>query len=206
MILKKIDRGLSAESGAEKLQCRSSGWGSVFRRLFYRVWMNMEQLFLVLPAPEHRTEYDAMMAEWSATGDRIHPGPLRKFANDYQAFLANVDNYYDVSSSTYFMTDSSGRILGAINIRNCLNERLLVNGGHIGYGVRPSERRKGYAKAMLSMALGKCRESKINRVLLTCEKTNLASVWTILACGGMLENEVVDEHGTTYLRYWVALS
>ncbi|HBP25488.1 MAG TPA: GNAT family N-acetyltransferase [Acholeplasmatales bacterium] len=91
-----------------------------------------------------------------------------------------------------------------IDIRHRLNDYLFRLGGNIGYSVRKSERRKGYAKAMLGLALEKCRKLGLERVLVTCYKDNLASAKTILANGGVLENEIVESTGITQ-RYWITL-
>lgn len=99
---------------------------------------------------------------------------------------------------------SDNKLIGTIQIRHKLNESLLVHGGHIGYGVRLSERRKGYAKQMLQMALEKCRELKIEKVLITCDKDNIGSSKTILANGGKLENEL-EYNGVLIQRYWITI-
>ena len=103
------------------------------------------------------------------------------------------------------MHTGNPRILGMINFRHYLKEGYLAeHGGHIGFGVRPSERRKGYAKAMLTLCLEECRARKLDKVLLTCDITNEGSCKTIKACGGKFERlaitgSEVDE------RYWIAL-
>jgi predicted acetyltransferase len=89
-----------------------------------------------------------------------------------------------------------------IDIRHYLNDYLLRIGGNIGYSVRASERRKGYAKEMLRLALLKCRKLDLEKVLITCFKHNIASAKTIIANGGILENEITDEDGITQ-RYWI---
>ncbi len=98
------------------------------------------------------------------------------------------------------------RILGMIDIRHYLNEYLKNYGGHIGYSIRPTERRKGYAKEMLKMALSKCRELNIYRVLITCIERNIGSEKTILANGGVYEDTVFEPKSERYLkRFWIEL-
>lgn len=91
-----------------------------------------------------------------------------------------------------------------IDIRHFLNDYLEQFGGHIGYSVRKSERKKGYAKMMLALALGECKELNIDRVLLTCSKDNIPSMKTILSQNGVLENEVLKGDRIT-CRYWIDL-
>ena len=95
-------------------------------------------------------------------------------------------------------------MVGIIDIRHRLNDYLLKFGGNIGYSVRKSERRKGYAKTMLALGLEECRKLGLEKVLITCDKENIASAKTILACGGVLENEIPEERRITQ-RYWIAL-
>ena len=96
------------------------------------------------------------------------------------------------------------RLVGIINIRHRLNEHLLNFGGHIGYGIRPDERGRGYATEMLALALEECRRLGLERVLLTCDRENPASANVMIKNGAVLENEV-DEEGVIVQRYWIAL-
>jgi predicted acetyltransferase len=107
-----------------------------------------------------------------------------------------------VPAHTYFLVCNNKRIFGAINIRHCLNEYLFQFGGHIGYGIRPSERGKGYASLMLGMALPIAKKLGIDEVLVTCDKNNTASAKTIIKNGGILENEVMEEEEIVQ-RYWI---
>ena len=106
-----------------------------------------------------------------------------------------------VTAHTFFALDNN-KIVGIINARHELNDYLLNFGGHIGYSVRKSERRKGYAKAMLSYTVDFLFSLGLEKILITCDKNNIASKRTIESCGGILENEVATEDRTT-LRYWI---
>ena len=107
-----------------------------------------------------------------------------------------------VTAHTFFAVDDTDKIVGVINARHELNDYLLNLGGHIGYSVRKSERQKGYAKAMLSYILDFLFSLGLEKVLITCDKKNIASKRTIESCGGILENEVIEESRIT-LRYWI---
>ena len=106
-----------------------------------------------------------------------------------------------VTAHTFFALDND-KIVGIINARHELNDYLLNFGGHIGYSVRKSERRKGYAKRMLNYTSEFLFSLGLQKILITCDKNNIASKRTIESCGGILENEVVEESRTT-LRYWI---
>jgi len=110
-----------------------------------------------------------------------------------------------VPSSTYLgIREKDNYIVGMIDIRHCLNDFLLQVGGHIGCGVRKSERKKGYAKQMIRLALEKCKELKIEKVLITCNEDNIASEKSIISCGGILEDiRTVD--GKNYKRFWIEI-
>lgn len=102
---------------------------------------------------------------------------------------------------------ADGEVVGFVSFRHALNDHLRRVGGHIGYSVRPSRRRRGYASRGLALALDRAREIGLERVMLTCDDDNVGSVRTIEGAGGVLE-DVSDQsaHGHPLLRrYWIEL-
>ncbi len=165
-------------------------------------------LKLVKASQEYKKQICDMLDEWYATGEKIIPYVIRKTDHhDFENYLANIEVKIAgnglVPDSTFFCLDTDRNIMvGAVNIRHYLNEALLLNGGHIGDGVVPSERRKGIATAMIALALVECKKLGIDRVLMVCNKDNVGSAKSIVNNGGILENEIVVD-GITEQRYWI---
>lgn len=171
---------------------------------------------LIKLTKEYKIQLGDMIDEWKKDQELNHTNhsPWAIFKNDYHDFdcyLANLEVTSScdglVPDSTFFLFDDKRNILlGAVNIRHYLNEYLLQHGGHIGDGIRPSERNKGYATKMIELALDECRKLKINKVLVVCDKDNIGSAKSIINNGGILENEIIDEDGTIEQRYWISLT
>ena len=174
--------------------------------------MNIE---LVRLTTEHKEQLFDMLTEWKNDIIENHTdmSPWKIWENDFHNFeyyIEHLDTKENdesgwVPDTTLFCLDKDRNIfVGAVNIRYVLNDALLRIGGHIGGGIRPSERRKGYSTAMLALALDECKKLGINRVLVTCNKNNIGSAKSIIRNGGVLENEI-EEDGHIEQRYWVQL-
>lgn len=129
---------------------------------------------------------------------------------DFDKRLENKYGKEYIQSTVYLaIRESDSKLIGIINFRHELSDFLYNYGGNIGYSVLVEERKKGYAKEMLRLILYKCKEYGKHKVLLTCDKENIASIKTILANGGILENEVKDNVGLSksgvIQRYWITL-
>lgn len=167
-------------------------------------------LILVKAEEKYKEQITKMMDEWTASGEKIVPYAIRKADyHDFDNYIASLElkDVHDgkVPDSTFFCMDTDRNIVvGAVNIRHYLNEDLLQNGGHIGDGVRPSERRKGIATKMISLALKECRKLRISKVLMVCDKDNIGSAKSIINNGGILENEIICD-GVIEQRYWIEL-
>ena len=169
-------------------------------------------LRLVKLEPKYRQHLTQMLDVWLAVEPKEDFTPWAVVRNDYHDFDHYLSNLEIKSSGDGFVPDSTFFCLdvdrelfvGAVNIRHCLNERLLRCGGHIGDGILPSERGKGIGTKMIALALDECRKLGLNRVLMVCDKENIPSARTIQKNGGILENEIIED-GITEQRYWIDL-
>ena len=168
------------------------------------------ELRLVKASEEYRWQITEMMDEWCSTGEKIIPYAIRRIDyHDFEHYCANLEVNDDslglVPDSTFFCYDEKRDIIvGAVNIRHYLNDGLLKYSGHIGDGVRPSERRKGIATKMIALALAECKKLGIKKVLMVCNKDNIGSAKSIMNNGGILENEILQD-GSVLQRYWIDL-
>lgn len=170
---------------------------------------------LVKLSHQYKNQLVDMLGEWARDIEINHTNhsPWMIFRNDYHDFDFYLDNLEikqeienHVPDSTFFCLDLDRQIfVGAVNIRHYLNESLLLGGGHIGAGIRPSERRKGYATAMIKLALEECKKLGIEKVLMTCDKDNIGSAKSIMKNGGVLENTFINQKGIEIERYWITL-
>ena len=172
----------------------------------------MGEIMLVHPALSHQTAAELYIEEHHLFGEYELMGCSQLYKLPYPSWLKHLENCKDIRtvspnwvvSDTYFaVRESDGRLIGTVDVRHTLSAFLRNYGGHIGYGVRPTERHKGYATQMLRLALGRCREIGLERALLVCDTANLASSSTIKKCGGILETESVHPDGSPIQLYWI---
>ena len=162
---------------------------------------------LVRPSIEWRNEHEDYMKEWDEP--RMTPSSFNLAGyENYESYLGALKTRESgdgkwVPSTSYFLVDENNRTLAMADIRHSLTDYLHNVGGHIGFGVRPAERRKGYASLILSKALKKCDELGIHRVLVTCNDDNIGSAKTILKNGGVEDKSFIEEDGTVVRRFWI---
>lgn len=163
----------------------------------------MEKFKLVKPTKEYEEKAIDYINEFYKYNSNINGvGGLHKYLNNYYSWLLKLDDdricvptEERVPSETFFLVREDGdKIVGMINIRLALNEKLRRVGGNIGYSIRPTERRKGYNKINLYLGLLECQKHDIYKVLIDCEKDNIGSDKTIQALGGVLIN-IHEEDG-----------
>lgn len=169
---------------------------------------------LVKPSAKYAEQIKAYRQEFLDSGDSMDGcGSLRTMDNPYD-FIKKCNDYENpktlpsgrVIATQFMLVNEDDRIIGMIQVRHYFNEYLATYGGHIGYSVRPSERRRGYAKLMLKTVLPFCRKIGLDRVLITCTDGNIGSEKTIIANGGVYESRVYEENEGVYLkRFWIEL-
>jgi predicted acetyltransferase len=102
-----------------------------------------------------------------------------------------------------WVAEVDGELVGTVSVRFGLNDFLAHRGGHIGYAVHPTHRRRGYATQILRLAVDLARREGVTDVLVTCNDDNEASAGVIEACGGELESVKIDDDGVAFRRYWI---
>lgn len=177
--------------------------------------INMEDFVLIRPTAEYSEQIMEYRKEFIAAGNSMDGcGPLREARNaeDYLRLCrehddpATVPKHLVPATQFLFIRKSDDRLVGMIQIRRKFNDYLARFGGHIGYSVRPNERRKGYATEMLRMTLPKCRELGLDKVMITCIEDNIGSEKTILANGGVYySTEYEPIECENIKRFWILL-
>lgn len=175
----------------------------------------MDKLELIDPTADQESEYRSMIAECIAEDTEGHSGfVLSEVGDDFAAFVGKLENDGKgiglpegwVPQNTYWLVRDGTHILGEVRLRHRLVPHLLEEGGHVGYMIRPSERRKGYGTLILSLVLEKARKMGIDRVLVTCDDDNIGSSRIIEKNGGVPdESSISPRTGKRTLRYWIRL-
>ena len=176
--------------------------------------MSENRLTLIEPTESLQDAYLDFLADFRAAGEKDIHGAGGIMTGDFAEFVQLLENQAQgidltdgrVPAGTYWLVLDDKEVVGTVNLRHRLTPFLEHEGGHIGYSVRPSQRRKGYASTMLAMMLDKARQLGLPCVLITCDKDNVASAGVIRRNGGVLENEVFSERdGKLMQRYWIDL-
>ncbi|MBT2535411.1 GNAT family N-acetyltransferase [Arthrobacter sp. ISL-69] len=170
---------------------------------------------LVVPAASFYPSFAESHREWDGAhqdGAGLSPDDDIFSQEGFDAWVrrllgaAHVVETGGIVPCTYRWITEGPRYVGAIAFRHHLTPALLNSGGHIGYGVRPSDRGRGAASwALQEMCARLAAQGEPDRVLLTCDDANAASARTIERCGGLLEDMRIDGNGRYFRRYWIDL-
>jgi len=179
--------------------------------------VSADRLALIRPTLALAADFLALAADFRAAA----PEPFRALAEVYRpdwsaaampAYIERLEQQSaginldpgQVPASTFWLVRGGETIVAISRLRHRLTPALERHGGHIGYTVRPTERRKGYATRLLALTLRQAWERGLDGALLTCASANLASAAVIRANGGRLIDEFADEPaGAVTARYWI---
>lgn len=165
---------------------------------------------LLKPDLSMRAALEDYLRDFEEHGETVAPAAARLNGKAFEKWLEDLRRLETqptdtlVTGTLYFWFDDAGALAGVIALRHTLTEELMRTGGNIGYGVRPSMRKRGHASTMLAAVLPLARARGMVRALITCNKENTASARTILRNGGVLENEIRDGDRVMQ-RYWIEL-
>ena len=178
----------------------------------------IEKFYLENPSMERKNDVIEYMNEHVKYNSNINGTGSFDHVLEGETYEECMDRYYKIQDNeyaksidrcpgkTYFLIrKNDNKLIGMINIRHHLTPKMLVHGGHIRYGIRPTERRKGYNKINLYLGLLKALEEfNLDKVMLDCDVKNLGSDKTIQALGGILERTDIDDYdGVLTNVYWI---
>lgn len=175
--------------------------------------MEREGCILLKVSAEYADQIKEYRQEFLDAGDSMDGcGSLRTIADPFE-YIKKCRDYESLdklpedkvlATQFLFIRKSDNKLLGMLQVRHYFNDYLSKYGGHIGYSIRPSERRKGYAKEMLKQALPHCKDLGLKKVLITCIDGNIGSEKTILANGGVYESTIHEPGENEKLkRFWI---
>jgi len=173
------------------------------------------EFFLVEPCEEYAeqiVEYKQAFLDADSSMDGC--GPLRR-CEDPLTYIAECRKYTSpetlpeglvLATQFFYIRKSDNCLVGMLQVRHYFNDFLSKFGGHIGYSIKPCERRKGYATSMLRAILPYCKDLGLDKILITCIDSNIGSEKTILNNGGVYESTVCEPDMKRNLkRFWIQL-
>jgi predicted acetyltransferase len=166
---------------------------------------------LLDPSKDKREAFQRMAQDWRDHGNDRYGLALE----DFDAYLVRLDRFRDadqipagwVPGTEFWLDDDAGEIVACVRLRFWLTPSLEVEGGHIGYDVRPSSRGRGFGTAALGLVLPEARRRGLERVRLTVDSDNLSSIKVIDRNGGVLSGEAISEKTSKPIKqYWIDTS
>jgi predicted acetyltransferase len=170
----------------------------------------MSKLRLIKPCKEFYFSYIELVEEFRFNNEKPVPFVLTYPHEDMDLLLSRFENDSKgitpnnfVPNTTFWLVDQ-GDVVGVSNLRHVLNDSLKIEGGHIGYGIRPSRRGYGYGKDILRLTILEAKKINIKEQLITCNKDNIRSSSVIKSNGGVFESEeYIESYGGVVQRYWI---
>ena len=164
------------------------------------------------PSLRLKDSYLSHVKEFRQRGEWPIPFVLKYPTDDFPAFIDRLEKCAQgseiptgfVAHETFWLVENGTDVVGVSSLRHSLTDNLRKDGGHIGYGIRPTARRRGLATLILQETLLKAKARGITRALLTAHKGNIGSVKTILKHGGVWDSEeLLPGHTDILQRFWI---
>lgn len=163
---------------------------------------------LVLPSSQYKTSYIEALKEFNEVdGDTVNTEDRE---NNFDAFLQKLKddqtrNDGDKVPNIQYWLVEGDKYIGHGNYRPTLNENLEFRGGNIGYAIRPTERKKGYATLIMQKLIEKAKADGLKELLITSDSDNMASIGVIEKVGGVFQSSDLDDKGIPFNRYTIEL-
>ncbi len=153
------------------------------------------------------SEFRQIQPVWEFAFEYDESQPFTAYVQKLKNWHQGKDLPYGWVPNTFLVAIVESEIVGRVSIRHSLNYYLETYGGHIGYGVVPKHRNRGYAKEILRQSLLEVKSFGLQKALVTTDENNLASIRVIEKNGGILKNSVAQpEVNIPKLRYWIDLT
>lgn len=167
----------------------------------------MDRLKLVIPQKEHKMAVMDFREEFLKAKERISGGVGLEQAENYEDWLDHkyIPHYGLVDEAVFLAFDSVGNLVGISDIRLGTNDFIRTFAGRIGYSVRPSQRRKGYASEILKLTLIEAAKCGLSKILITCNEPNIASAKVIEKNGGIWERTIPHPGFPDVKQYYIQL-
>lgn len=178
----------------------------------------LETIFLAItlirPEIHLETDFRNTISEFRTIGEQSFTASFSRCEDNFEKYLQYIIDYENglnlpkgyVPFTTYWLVKNGNRILGFCHLRHYLNISLSIEGGHIGYAIRPNERHKGYGTQQLNLLLTECRSLQYKQVLITCDFDNIASQKIIEKNGGIRSGEAISPRSLKKVfHYWITL-
>jgi len=171
-------------------------------------------LKLIKPTKNFEVEFKKTIEEFRSVGENNIESMYTRCGDNFDVYLQKTLQAEGgvglpegfVPYTSYWTVLQNERIIGFCNFRHYLTSFLKIEGGHIGYSIRPSERKKGYGKRQLALMLEECRWMSYSRVMITCDFDNVGSYKIIEANGGKLTGNAISPRSQKkVLQFWIDL-
>ena len=173
------------------------------------------QATLIRPTADLRDSFLEAAGEYRAAGEELDPAFPAYWGTRFEMYVAQLEALVQgrhlptsmVPAETFWLVNAGRRFIGMSRLRRRLTRALRTEGGHVGYSIRPSERRKGYGTHLCALTIEEARKTKrYKRLLITCDTKNTGSASIIEKNSGILENHIISPRtGRQVSRYWVQL-